>query len=242
MDKATLKLSSKPVIPELGDCVESLKTEGSKLLSQDSSFYWIGLGFFKLYSLYKSKAEYLRRQHCERTYDAIWELVDRSFDDTVFYLTRGEVESSSIKNLRNKGRTLDFAIRTSPKFDGRIFSFEEDKGVDTVEYGFLEVDRRKATEFGTKHLFDQGKIVKGMCASFDDSEKGRLRIGIQTSGLQLRVLVLFRGGGNVKILRRFPKVEIPRTYDKLAIGKAFFEIARARAILVDGLVGVTPRC
>jgi hypothetical protein len=125
--------------------------------------------------------------HGERTYDCIWtDIIDRSLNGTGLYVTRGELESTAIKELRNKGRTIDDRIRNSPKFDGIIKSYK----LDNIEYGFLEVSKDTARNWDSKLLKDELKMIEGMRASLvsfstvvqkESDFRNQKRVSVQTS-------------------------------------------------------------
>jgi len=222
-------------LPELGDSIEDFRKKGSALVeTPDKNFPWLGLPLLNISLLYSTL--FLLRPHGERTYDCIWSgILDVALAGTELYITRGELESASIKNLRNKDRTIGVPIRNSPKYDGIIQSYDSDRGQNSIEYGFLEVANHGGRAFETKLLTDRLKLVKGMCASVLDvkpNHSNPVRVSIQTSGRQMRILLLTYGGGSIKILTRRTMVELPRVFDGNAIHDVLHEVAGVRDILV----------
>lgn len=187
----------------------------------------------------------------ERSYDVVWAaFLENSFISSEWRITRGESHSESIKHLLNESRSsTDAKIRGGPKFDGRIIPKE--KGTDAVgrelEFGFVEVARKRQKSYMSKYIDDSQKMLKAMRASFLVWRGPDIRVSVLTCGMyglylgfptgrlgavliggvgnELSIIILKRHPGGLYVSRFRDAVTLPLRYNGEAVAKVVREIA-----------------
>lgn len=257
---AEIKKAAKPrpdprQIPTLSD-LDSLYTIGSSLIAScDDPFdfdVWLGLALVKAHRIYNESFMFM--SHGERTYDVVWSTyIDDCLRGSGLYVSRGELQSTSIKALRNKGRTLDESIRSGPKFDGIVKSYHTD-----LEYGFLEASKDYAAGYDSKLIRDTLKAINAMRAALvncsnlvrhEQDFRAHEVASIVTSAHTMRTLHMCYGGGMVMLLQRGEPVQLPKDYNPGALRQVLLEAAAVKDMwtrnklkpeLMDGWVDHQP--
>ncbi|KAL7274694.1 hypothetical protein RUND412_002394 [Rhizina undulata] len=231
-----IEIAAKPrpperTIPDLPD-LDSLFSVGCNLLQSSDKFEaWLGLTLVQAHRLYSGT--FLSASHREGTFVQIWSnFIDQSLLGRGFHVSRGEIESNSIKQLLNNGRTLADRVVNSCKFDAIIFS-DLDANHKEIEYGFHEASKDHATSYDSKLVGDTGKVVMAMRAAIVHGSTVFMHekdfqtyevLSVVTSGLQLRCLHMSYGGGMVTLLQRGSPVKLPQTFHPVKFRQALMEV------------------